>query len=159
MALPPLDEKGFRQVDPRHTIICLQGECAVVDYNVSHGEDPIRYIGTKNLYNCIFVFVRNPSGKCFFAHVSKWMQGNLLKGINRFRKSSSSLEVTLIGGMPAEKDGSYSILKEMVTQLIGLAANYTITVVGQRLLKHNYRTCQGVIVSRCHIRIIIKNKK
>ncbi len=164
MALPPVEEKGFLPVDPRSTLLCLQAEYGILDSKLQ-GEYPIKYIGTKELYDCLFVVIKNESNEYFFIHIDSSMMGNYLAGIQEFKKPSSRLEVMLIGGTPppAKNDPLYKeilsdgILFFIVTELIQLANSHTITVVGQRLLQHNYQAPPKY--NRIDEMLTVRNKK
>lgn len=118
----------------------MQTEYGILDYSESHGEHPIEYVGTKELYDCIFILIKNESKECFFTHIDKEMKKNFFTALNQFKKPTSQLEIILIGGMPpiySEVD-SQNILKNIVKELIVLANRYEITIVGQKLINHNH---------------------
>ncbi len=148
MALPPLETSGYLQVDPRESLICLQGECSILNNPEDQHGHQYKYIGTKSLVDCIFVLIENESNEYFSIHIDRRINENFFEGVSEFKKDSKCLKVILIGGvqsivpnlMPSDspmESVSGQVLKNIIFQLIGLAKQYTVKVIGQSLMEHN----------------------
>lgn len=172
MALPPLKAGGFRQIDPRESLICLQAECGVLNNPKYHEDHEYKYIGTISLLDCIFILIKNESNEYFFSHIDRQIidrriKENLFEDISKFKKSSKSLEVTLIGGKKPShepsldsdlKSASKQILENIIKQLIGLTEQYTIKVVGQMLVEHYDRDTKYTVIKKIDLSMPAKER-
>lgn len=146
LATPPIKCLEFKKVNYRSSLLCLQSEYGIlVAKDIPEKSNPIQYIGTKELYDCIFLCIYNDGGEYLFAHLDcqpfllEKDRFNFTAALKEF-KSQKNLKLMLVGGKDdAEYDTSKENFKYIVKQLIQLAKDMdtTITLTHQKILHHN----------------------
>lgn len=118
-------------LDPIASVLLQQGEYATFNNNVQF-TSPIQYVGSKNTWTCIFIYLYNAENH-FCIHVDPdRIDLNFAEAISHF-KNKTDLKVILCGGMinpaqttPAEMQNEIALrnIKTVLQQLIGIATTY-----------------------------------
>lgn len=162
LKLPPLRASGWQAVDPKETVLCLQREIAIVQTNpdliseelnspipgevkkpaesTSPVHLPIKYVGTKGILCCLFVYIYSPTDH-FIIHCDHLHTFQFLEAINEF-KTKDSLKVVIIGGSASYLDITRPTLRYIILQLkaVAKALSIPVDIVGQKVLHHNKLT-------------------
>lgn len=117
-------------------MLCLQREMVYIDeFNPNN---PIQYIGSKNVYSCIVLYVRSETDHLVI-HVDGTEPLDLTEQIGYFNYKAN-LSVTLIGGVAGVT--SEKNLRQILLALNTAAQklNIEITINSQNLIQNNYFT-------------------
>lgn len=125
-------------IEEDEAVLCLQREMAYVDS--SNTKSKTRYVGSKNVFGCILVYVYNNT-EHLVAHVDSDSNFDLTDILFKFN-SKEGIKCTLVGGDSATPEVSYNILNVAIKALFQVSEklNITITIASQKLIEKNHFT-------------------
>jgi hypothetical protein len=140
LKIDPIPRQTIKNINPSEAVIILQREYAIfyatAESKQKKSSSQVRYIGTKRLASCIFVFLSNRE-EYFAAHIDITRSIDFAEIIQSF-KSKDNLSVTLIGGYSNDRT-SVANIQFILDELINVSKQFKtkITISAQKILSHN----------------------